>query len=123
MSHRTTRPYTAAVHPAVLLAGAIITEMSPRLAEEAACGIDPELHTGPDAYTDEPDDQRAARVQVATEVCAECPVQSLCLSRTMRIRPDAGVWAGLDVGTIEWPRVLAGALLNGIGLDARREVA
>ncbi|MEV6985009.1 WhiB family transcriptional regulator [Sphaerisporangium sp. NPDC051017] len=102
MSHRTTRPPAAVVHPArfpalpgaLLPADALADGLSRELAERALCGFDPELHTGPDAFTDEPDDERAAREQVAREVCAECPARVACLRRALRLAPNAGVWAG-----------------------------
>ncbi|HUR06157.1 MAG TPA: WhiB family transcriptional regulator [Nonomuraea sp.] len=73
-----------------------LTEVMPRhLADEAACGFDPELHTGPDAFTDEPADERGAREQVAREVCQQCPVLASCLFFALDVRPAAGVWAGL----------------------------
>ncbi|WP_037934557.1 WhiB family transcriptional regulator [Streptosporangium roseum] len=82
-------------YPALSLLMAITDGMPRRLAEGALCGADPELHTGPDAFTDESADERAAREQVAREVCAECPVRALCLARALEVRPDSGVWAGI----------------------------
>ena len=35
-----------------------------------------------------------ARIAVAREVCASCPVRLACLAYTLRTRPAAGVWAG-----------------------------
>ncbi|MDF5758644.1 WhiB family transcriptional regulator [Spongiactinospora sp. TRM90649] len=70
------------------------------LADNAACRFDPELHTGPDAFTAESDQDRAARVQVAREVCAECPVWASCLFHALAVRPGAGVWAGLTADEI-----------------------
>ena len=43
---------------------------------------------------DEPPEDRAARIDVAREVCASCPVRLACLAYTLRTRPAAGVWAG-----------------------------
>ncbi|UBU13991.1 WhiB family transcriptional regulator [Nonomuraea gerenzanensis] len=75
---------------------ASVTEGMPRqLAEEGACRFDPDLHAGPDAFIDEPADAKAAREQVAREVCAECPVWASCLFYALDARPEAGVWAGL----------------------------
>ncbi|MFC7646585.1 WhiB family transcriptional regulator [Streptosporangium lutulentum] len=82
-------------HPALSLLAAITDGMPRRLAEGALCGLDPELHTGPDAFTDESADERAAREQVAREVCAECPVRALCLARALETRPSSGVWASI----------------------------
>jgi WhiB family transcriptional regulator, redox-sensing transcriptional regulator len=66
------------------------------LAGDPGCVCDPELFTGP-ADTepeDEPAEDRAARIAVAREVCASCPVRLACLAYTLRTRPAAGVWAG-----------------------------
>ncbi|WP_219498563.1 WhiB family transcriptional regulator [Nonomuraea ceibae] len=88
-------PPSAERHAALTLL-ATVTEGIPRhLADEAACRFDPELHTGPDAFTDEPDDERAAREQVAREVCAGCPVWASCLFSARDARPASGIWAGL----------------------------
>jgi WhiB family redox-sensing transcriptional regulator len=66
------------------------------LAGSPSCVCDPELFTGPAGI--EPDDElheaRAARVEVARQVCAACPVRQPCLAYALRIRPAAGVWAG-----------------------------
>ena len=43
---------------------------------------------------DEPPQDRAARVEVARQVCAACPVRRPCLAYALRTRPAAGVWAG-----------------------------
>lgn len=66
------------------------------LAGDPACLCDPELFTGPADMEadDEPADDRAARIAVAREVCAACPVRLACLAYSMRTRPAAGVWAG-----------------------------
>ncbi|WP_219509296.1 WhiB family transcriptional regulator [Nonomuraea ceibae] len=77
------------------LLASIVEGMPRHLAEEAACRFDPDLHAGPDAFTEEPADARAAREQVAREVCAECPVWASCLFYALDARPEAGVWAGL----------------------------
>ncbi|MEU6997206.1 WhiB family transcriptional regulator [Nonomuraea sp. NPDC046570] len=81
--------------PALALLEALTVGMPRHLTKEAACGFDPELHTGPDAFTDEPADERAAREQVAREVCAGCPVWASCLFYALDTRPQTGVWAGL----------------------------
>jgi hypothetical protein len=66
------------------------------LAGDPGCVCDPELFTGPADIEpqDEPAGERAARVAVAREVCASCPVRLACLAYTLRTRPAAGVWAG-----------------------------
>jgi Transcription factor WhiB len=63
---------------------------------EPGCVCDPELFTGPAGIEPEAEapGDRAARVEVARQVCAVCPVQRLCLAYALRTRPAAGVWAG-----------------------------
>jgi len=63
---------------------------------DPGCVCDPELFTGPTGLEteDEPSGDRAARIEVAREVCALCPVRLACLACTLRTRPAAGVWAG-----------------------------
>jgi len=63
---------------------------------DPGCLCDPELFTGPADIEpeDEPASDRAARIAVAREVCASCPVRLACLAYTLRTRPAAGVWAG-----------------------------
>ena len=67
------------------------------LAGDPGCTADPELFTGPSGLEpeDEPEDERAARVDAARDVCADCPVRLPCLAWALRARPAAGVWAGL----------------------------
>jgi hypothetical protein len=62
------------------------------LPDGAACRFDPELHDGPDRV--ESAGERAARVQVAREVCVACPVLEECLDYVVRVRPERGVWGG-----------------------------
>jgi hypothetical protein len=64
----------------------------------AECLYDPELHDGPDRI--ETAEQRAAREQVAAEVCATCPALADCLTYALRTRPTRGVWAGLPAGHV-----------------------
>lgn len=59
----------------------------------AECLFDPELHDGPQTTIEHPD-ARAAREDVAREVCASCPVRDACLAYALRVRPRRGVWAG-----------------------------
>jgi hypothetical protein len=63
---------------------------------DPGCLCDPELFTGPADIEpeDEPAQDRAARIAVAREVCAACPVRLACLAYALRTRPAAGVWAG-----------------------------
>lgn len=63
---------------------------------DPGCLCDPELFTGPADIEpeDEPAEDKAARIAVAREVCASCPVRLPCLAYTLRTRPAAGVWAG-----------------------------
>ena len=66
------------------------------LAGDPGCVCDPELFTGPADIEpeDEPVGERTARIAVAREVCASCPVRLACLAYSLRTRPSAGVWAG-----------------------------
>jgi len=63
---------------------------------EAECLFDPELHDGPTA-TIESEAARAARTDVARQVCSACPVQSACAALATRNRPTSGIWAGWTV--------------------------
>ena len=67
------------------------------VAGDPGCLCDPELFTGPADIEpeDEPVQDRAARIAVARDVCASCPVRLACLAYALRTRPAAGVWAGL----------------------------
>jgi WhiB family transcriptional regulator, redox-sensing transcriptional regulator len=62
--------------------------------DQTACRFDPELHTGPDAFETETDEQRAAREDVAREVCSTCSVRGACLAYALDIRPAHGIYAG-----------------------------
>jgi WhiB family redox-sensing transcriptional regulator len=69
----------------------------------AECLFDPELHDGPDPETRlEYVDARAAREDVAKEICATCPVQLACLEYAIRTTPVSGVWAGLTAEEIAY---------------------
>ncbi|MFG1751444.1 WhiB family transcriptional regulator [Streptosporangium sandarakinum] len=61
------------------------------LAEAGECRYDRDLHADPDHP--ESEQERAARVQVAREVCGSCPVRALCLAYAVTVRPATGVWA------------------------------
>ncbi|MFF0249591.1 WhiB family transcriptional regulator [Streptosporangium sandarakinum] len=61
------------------------------LAEAGECRYDRDLHAGPNHP--EGAHERAARVQVAREVCGPCPVRALCLAYALTVRPATGVWA------------------------------
>lgn len=63
------------------------------------CVYDPELHTGP-RRTIESAEQRAAREQVAREVCADCALRRRCGRYALSVRPPFGVWAGLTAAEI-----------------------
>jgi Transcription factor WhiB len=67
------------------------------LSGDPGCVADPELFTGPAGIEpeDESEEERAARVDAAREVCADCPVRLPCLAWAVRALPSAGVWAGL----------------------------
>jgi hypothetical protein len=74
------------------------------LAADPACLLDPELFTGPAGVEpeDEPEHDRAARLDAARAVCAECPVRLECLAYALRTRPTAALWAGLTPAEIEF---------------------
>ncbi|MFB4273374.1 WhiB family transcriptional regulator [Nonomuraea sp. GTA35] len=97
------------IHPARMLpeqqAAAWRIDHEPPPAE---CAYDPDLHTGPDGGIIESADQRAAREDVAREVCATCPVRAWCALYTMQVRPTYGIWAGRSAR--EW--ALLGAELD-----------
>jgi hypothetical protein len=72
------------------------------LAGDPGCVCDPELFAGPADVEpeDEAPEDRAARIAVAREVCAACPVRPACLAYALRTRPATGVWAGLTAEEI-----------------------
>lgn len=72
------------------------------VAGDPGCRCDPELFTGPADIEaeDEPGHEQAARIAVAREVCASCPVRLPCLAYALRTRPATGVWAGFTAGEI-----------------------
>lgn len=86
-----------------------------RLRDEVLCGdpaclCDPELFIGPAGIEEnaEPEDERAARVAVAREMCAGCPVRLPCLAYALRTRPAAGVWAEFTADEISALATAAG---------------
>ena len=72
------------------------------VAGDPGCMCDPELVTGPTDMEpeNEPPEDRAARIEVAREVCASCPVRLARLAYTLRTRPAAGVWAGFTCAEV-----------------------
>ncbi|MFG2002101.1 WhiB family transcriptional regulator [Spirillospora sp. NPDC048911] len=88
---RTCRPITGGVMNADLSALPLVD-----LIQQLADGDchDPYLHTGPDAFEYEPRFERAAREDVAIEVCRSCPVRAACLTYALKVRPAHGIWAG-----------------------------
>lgn len=70
------------------------------LTGDPGCVCDPELFTGPPE--EESPEEEAARVAVAREVCASCPVRLPCQAYALRTRPAAGVWAGWTAGETAW---------------------
>jgi WhiB family redox-sensing transcriptional regulator len=79
----------------------------------AECLFDPELHDGPDPLaTIEHPDSRAAREEVAREVCGSCPVAAKCLTYALRTRPARGIWAGFSADEIRQLADEQGALLG-----------
>ena len=84
------------VHLSVLSTG----DLRDALIDDAECRYDPELHTGPDAFTDESEEDRAAREDVAMQVCASCPPRLECFEYALRIEPEHGIWAGFTATEI-----------------------
>lgn len=81
----------------------------------AECLFDPELHDGPDPLTTvENPDARAAREDVAKEICASCPVRDACMEYATRVGPDRGVWAGLTAEEISTRATWQGLLTAGM---------
>jgi hypothetical protein len=72
------------------------------LAADPACLLDPELFTGPAGVEsdDEPESDRAARLDAARAICAECPARLECLAYALRTRPTAAMWAGLTAAEV-----------------------
>jgi Transcription factor WhiB len=64
--------------------------------ENPACVASPDVFFSPDCDGEEPPARHAARVAVAREICASCPVRLACLAYALRTRPACGVWAGHD---------------------------
>jgi WhiB family redox-sensing transcriptional regulator len=78
-----------------------LSDLRDELLDGAECRFDPELHTGPDPLTAvESPDERAAREDVAREVCQSCPVAATCLAYALRAKPERGVWAGFTADQI-----------------------
>lgn len=84
-----------------------LAELRDECLNGAACLYDPECHDGPDGPDGEAPEDRAAREQVAAEVCAVCPVRAACLAYALRTRPARGIWAGLTAFEV---RAVADAL-------------
>ncbi|WP_405143846.1 WhiB family transcriptional regulator [Sphaerisporangium sp. NBC_01403] len=83
------------VHPSTLAAlGA-----PGALAENAQCVYDPALHLGP-ACSESPS-EKAAREDVAREVCATCPARQVCGIYALKACPASGVWAGMTAAEID----------------------
>lgn len=76
-----------------------LTELLDDLAD-GECRFDPELHTGPDAFTIEPPIERMAREDAARDVCETCPVWDSCLEYALRTNPKSGVWAGMSANEV-----------------------
>jgi len=81
-------------------AGLPVWDLADECLNLGECLYDPELHDGPADPARETPGERAAREQVATEVCAVCPAQAACREYALRTRPDRGMWAGLTSADI-----------------------
>jgi hypothetical protein len=65
---------------------------------DVACLYDPELHDGPSG-SESPVD-RAAREDVAREVCQGCPLREGCLAYALCALPARGIWAGFTAAEV-----------------------
>ena len=77
-----------------------MTDLRGEPIEGAQCRFDPELHTGPDAFTVESPEDREVREAVAIGVCETCPLRAACLAYAVATLPETGVWAGLTADQI-----------------------
>jgi hypothetical protein len=79
-----------------------LSDLRDDLLTTGECLADPELHSGPDPHTAcvESPEARAAREDVAREVCQSCPVAAKCLTYALHTRPARGIWAGFTAGQI-----------------------
>jgi len=78
-----------------------LSDMWDELAKRGAeCVYDPDLHDGPADVSAELPMVRAAREDVAREVCASCPVFAECEAYARLARPMSGVWAGRTAAEI-----------------------
>ena len=93
--------------------------------DNPACVARPEVFFGPDSFEDEPAAERAARVAVAREVCASCPVRLACLAYALKTCPENGVWAGhdADAGELAYLARAAGRPGNPPPAATRRSAA
>ncbi|GAA3226026.1 WhiB family transcriptional regulator [Actinocorallia longicatena] len=77
----------------VELSGLPLVDLLSQVAD-GECRYDPDLHTGPDAFTAETLAERQARIDAARDICETCPVRDACLEYALRVTPTHGVWAG-----------------------------
>lgn len=89
---------------------AALSDLRAELLVAGECLADPELHRGPAGV--ESADERAARIDVAREVCQSCPVAAECLTYALRTRPERGVWAGFTAEQIHQLAALVGVPLD-----------
>ncbi|MEV0592453.1 WhiB family transcriptional regulator [Nonomuraea cavernae] len=83
------------IHPSRMLSDHLAVAW--RLTDPPAieCAYDPDLHTA-DSEGVESEQERAARVEVARQVCLTCPLLLRCARYAAEVRPVSGVWAGRD---------------------------
>ncbi|MBB4913341.1 WhiB family transcriptional regulator [Streptosporangium saharense] len=58
------------------------------------CAYDPALHSPEHGADVESPGERAAREEVAREVCVTCPALRFCGLYAAEVRPASGIWAG-----------------------------
>lgn len=77
-----------------------LADLADRCLDGAECLYDRYLHDGPDDPKAETPADRAAREEVAAEICASCAVRQPCLDYALLARPARGIWAGLTAAEV-----------------------
>ncbi|WP_049563017.1 WhiB family transcriptional regulator [Nonomuraea sp. SBT364] len=80
------------------------------------CAYDPDLHTA-DSEGVESEQERAARVEVARQVCLTCPLLMRCARYAAEVSPVSGVWAGRDTAEAGTDPVREGLIRHTITVE------
>ncbi|MFG1998306.1 WhiB family transcriptional regulator [Spirillospora sp. NPDC048911] len=88
------------IHIALTNLAKTTTDLRGEPIEGAQCRFDPELHTGPDALTEETPEDREVREAVAIGVCETCPLRQACFEYAVATLPEFGIWAGFTAEEI-----------------------